>query len=248
MTEDRVTPAGLRIVRLLVGNPPQTVAGLMAALGVTRTAISEQLNDLVAAGFVQRGTERLRGRGRPRHVYSATRAALVLLFATNQQVLVPAIWRAIRAEAGEEINRRIVRRVSQEMAATYKKQITATRPRERFRRLARLLCEEGAVVETEEKNGKLVMYKRSCPFISMLDEHYTVCCVDQEMMKAVVGRPIRRIACRHDGAPCCAFEIAEKDYENGLKVFIPIAIEKPTPYAKAVEPSFLRKAQAKHPS
>lgn len=210
MSEGRVTPAGLRIVRLLVGNRPQTVAELMKSLGVTRTAISEQLNDLLAAGFVQRSTERLVGRGRPRHVYSATRAALVLLFAANQQMVVPAIWRAIRAEAGEEINRRVMQRVSQELAAYYKKRITATRPRERLRRLARLLCEEGAVVETEEKNGRLVMYKRSCPFISMLDEHYTVCSVDQEMMKLVIGRPVRRIACRHDRAPCCAFEIVDK--------------------------------------
>jgi len=42
--------------------------------------------------------------------------------------------------------------------------------------------------------------------------------------------------------------IAEKDYTNALKVFIPIALEKPVPYAKAVEPSFLKKAQAKFKS
>ncbi|HYE94373.1 MAG TPA: ABC transporter substrate-binding protein [Terriglobales bacterium] len=42
--------------------------------------------------------------------------------------------------------------------------------------------------------------------------------------------------------------IAEKDYANALKVFIPIALEKPVPYAKAVEPSFLKKAQAKFKS
>jgi len=44
------------------------------------------------------------------------------------------------------------------------------------------------------------------------------------------------------------FAIEEKDYQNGLKVFIPIAVEKPIPYARAVEPSFLKKAQAKHRS
>jgi len=210
MSTDRVTPAALRIIRLLVGNPPQTISQLMKAAGVTPTAVAEQLNDLEAAGFVKRDTERPSGRGRPRHVYSATRAALVLLFAANHGVLVPAIWRAIRKEGGEELSRRIVRRVSREMAAYYKRRITGKRPRDRFRQLARLLREEGAVVETEESNGKLVMYKRSCPFISMLDEHQTVCSVDQEMMRAIVGRPVRRIDCRHDGAPCCAFEITDK--------------------------------------
>jgi NitT/TauT family transport system substrate-binding protein len=40
--------------------------------------------------------------------------------------------------------------------------------------------------------------------------------------------------------------IAQKDYENMMKVFVPIAIDKPVPYAKAVESSFLKKAQAKY--
>jgi NitT/TauT family transport system substrate-binding protein len=44
------------------------------------------------------------------------------------------------------------------------------------------------------------------------------------------------------------FTIAERDYENGMKVFVPIAVDRPIPYAKAVDLSFLKKAQAKHPS
>jgi NitT/TauT family transport system substrate-binding protein len=42
--------------------------------------------------------------------------------------------------------------------------------------------------------------------------------------------------------------IAEEDHENAMKVFVPIAIDRPIPHAKAVDPSFLRKAQAKYPS
>jgi NitT/TauT family transport system substrate-binding protein len=42
------------------------------------------------------------------------------------------------------------------------------------------------------------------------------------------------------------FEVTEKDYANGLKVFIPTAIDKPIPFAKAVDLSFVKKAQAKH--
>jgi NitT/TauT family transport system substrate-binding protein len=44
------------------------------------------------------------------------------------------------------------------------------------------------------------------------------------------------------------FTISEKDYDNGMKVFIPIAIDKPVPFAKAVDLSFVRKAQAKYKS
>ena len=61
--EALVSQAGMRIVRLLVGRPPQSVTDLIEAAGVTRTAVTEQLNELLAAGFVERTTERPMGRG-----------------------------------------------------------------------------------------------------------------------------------------------------------------------------------------
>jgi NitT/TauT family transport system substrate-binding protein len=44
------------------------------------------------------------------------------------------------------------------------------------------------------------------------------------------------------------YVIEEKDYANGMKVWLPLAVEKPIPYAKAVDMSFVRKAQAKYKS
>ena len=41
------------------------------------------------------------------------------------------------------------------------------------------------------------------------------------------------------------FLIDEKDYERGMKVWVPIALDKPIPYARAVDMSFAKKAQAK---
>jgi NitT/TauT family transport system substrate-binding protein len=41
------------------------------------------------------------------------------------------------------------------------------------------------------------------------------------------------------------FVIDPKDYDNGMKVFIPEALEKAIPYARAVDMAFVRKAQQK---
>jgi len=41
------------------------------------------------------------------------------------------------------------------------------------------------------------------------------------------------------------FVIEPKDYDNGMKVFIPEAVEKPIPYGKAVDMAFVHKAHAK---
>jgi NitT/TauT family transport system substrate-binding protein len=44
------------------------------------------------------------------------------------------------------------------------------------------------------------------------------------------------------------FHIEEQDYANGMKVWLPLAVEKPIPYAKAVDMSFVRNAKAKYKS
>jgi len=207
MAEPAVSPAGMRVMKLLVGRLPQTVVDLIDATGVTRTAVTEQLNELVAAGFVKRGTERLPGRGRPRHVYSATLASLMSLFANHHHLVVPAIWKAIHDLGGDDLTGKVLRRVSRELANHYKRRITAQDPRKRLRRFAELLREEGALIEVAEQNGRLMMRKRSCPFISMLDENRSICCVDEMMTAEVVGRPVRRTSYRHEGAPCCTFEV-----------------------------------------
>jgi DeoR family transcriptional regulator, suf operon transcriptional repressor len=211
MSDATVSAAGLRIVKLLAGNAPQTVADLIGATGVTRTAVTEQLNELVAAGFVDRATERLPGRGRPRHLYTATRAALLLLFANNQSLVAPAIWQAIRDTGGDPLIEEVFRRVSRSLANYYNRKIIATEPEDRLREMTALLAEEGGLVEAVEEDGQLVLYKRTCPFLSMADDKGSICCVDREMMTAIVGRPVRRTACRHEGDPCCTFEIVQEE-------------------------------------
>lgn len=212
MADAIISSAGMRIIRLLVGKAAQTVSDLIDATGVTRTAVTEQLNELVAAGFVARSTERLPGRGRPKHLYRATDTALVLLFANNQQLVVPAIWRAIEKAGGTKLTQQVLKSVSRSLADHYAPKITAKEPEKRLKQMTELLRQEGVLVEISEQNGHMVLRKRSCPFISMLDEMRNVCCVDQEMMTAVVGQPVCRIACRHDGDPCCEFAL-----ENSVK-------------------------------
>jgi predicted ArsR family transcriptional regulator len=209
MPGDSLSAAGMRVMKLLVGTPPQTISGLTRAAGVTRTAVAEQLNEMLAAGLVERSTERLAGRGRPRHLYRATPAALALLVAGNQRLVAPAVWQAIRDVGGEELLRKVLKRVSRTLAGYYNEKITAKRAPERLRQFIGLLTAEGGLVDAvDDGDGRWVLRKRSCPFISMVDPERSVCFIDREMLSAVVGRPVRQTMCRHEGDPCCAFEIS----------------------------------------
>jgi predicted ArsR family transcriptional regulator len=202
----------MRIVRLLVGNPPKTAEELTKASGVTRTAVTEQLKVLIANGFVQRTTERLPGRGRPRSRYAATHNALLLLSVSSQQLLFPRIWEAIADVGGNELKGRVLKRVSRKMADHYKRRVTGRTPERRLAQMAELLREEGNLVDIEKGgDGQLIVCKRSCPFISMFEDTRTVCRLDEEILKLVIGSRIRRTTCRHDGAPCCRFVLDRRN-------------------------------------
>lgn len=203
-----ISTAGRRIIKLLVGNPPQTVSELAKAGGVTRTAVIEQLEELMAADFVARQLQPPTGRGRPRHLYRATEAALRLLSVGNQQLVVPAIWKAVIDIGGNQLLKKILKRVSLLLAEHYTAKITARDPKERLRQFIALLTSEGGVADVEESAaGRLVVHRRSCPFVSMVDSQRSVCQLDQELLSAVVGRPVQRVSCRYKGDPCCSFEV-----------------------------------------
>ncbi len=117
------------VVQLLAGKPPQTIFDLIKSTGLTRTAITEQLNDPVALGFVER-TSCCPGRGRPRHLFSLTTAALQALFAGNQRLLVPSRSgeRSRRLGAPSSVNR-VLDRVSSIPARHYRRNISGKKPR-----------------------------------------------------------------------------------------------------------------------
>lgn len=208
MTEATISAAAMRIVKLLVGSPPQPVSELIKLYPVTRTAITEQLAELREAGFVERTTEPLPGRGRPHHLYRATDAALLLLFANNQNLVVPAIWQALAEEGGPELVAKIRARVSRTVAEHYKQKITSQEPAQRLREFGELMEREGGMVEVSGNGHGLVLRKLSCSFLCMFDQDRTICRLDEEIIAEVVGCPVRRVLCRHDGDACCSFELA----------------------------------------
>lgn len=184
-----------------------TVCELVEKVGVTRTAVTEQLNELAVAGYVERTMLRSSKRGRPRHLYRATNLALQKLFVSCHALLVPAMQRAIVAIGNGPLLRKTVDHVSAEMADHYGRMIKSKKPVDRMRELAGLLSGEGVIVDFEQAEDVCRLRKRTCPFISMHDESDFVCLVDNEMISQVVERPIKQVHNRHEDGVYCAFEM-----------------------------------------
>jgi predicted ArsR family transcriptional regulator len=118
---------------------------------------------------------------------------------------------AIDEIGGEKLTQKVLKRVGKALAEHYRPRVNGRTPRARFRQLIELLREEGGLLDVDkDSDGQFRIHKRSCPFFSMYEESQNVCSVDREMMSLVVGVKLRRTACRHEGDPCCTFELAQE--------------------------------------
>jgi predicted ArsR family transcriptional regulator len=204
-----VSGAGLRIIRLLIGKPPQTITELVEALNVTRTAVTEQVNELVAIGFLEQTLEHNGGRGRPCYRFSATDLAMRKLFEGLQDVVVPSAWRAIRKRLGDKILHQICYDIACDLAESYARQLTTSTPKERIHEFVSFLVRNGRLVECQECDGNIIIKKFNCPFISMVEDTRTVCYIDQLCMQLLSGEEtsVELTENRLDGQTCCTFLI-----------------------------------------
>jgi predicted ArsR family transcriptional regulator len=209
MPEVSLSATSLRILKVLIGSPPLTVPDVMKALGVTRTAVVDQFRELIASGFVERITAPPeKRRGRPRHLYSATPAAMLLLFVDAQRIVLPVIWDAVNAVCGPKLANEVHRRVAAAIVEHYRPFVTDHTPAGRARQLVKRLAEEGHLVEmSQDGPDRLVVRNRSCGFLSMCDDTRTACGIHLSGISGLLRTRLRMTASRHDGAPCCRFEI-----------------------------------------
>jgi len=208
MASQEISGAGLRILRLLVGRRPRTVAELMAEAGVTRTAVTEQLSELMAAGLVERTTQRVSRRGRPCHLYRATPRAIDLLSKSNLRRVLPALLSVMQERLGDEETLALLDQVSRRVAQQYQARIDAPSLEDRVRQLAQLLEDEGILVEVQRRDGRLVLRQRTCPYVEMVDERRIACRMEQQILSHAIGQPLELCDCRLDGSCGCEFVVA----------------------------------------
>ena len=200
-----ISPAGMRIMRLLIGRPPLTIDEMVQKLGVTRTAVKEQLDELSSIGYVEQEQERCASRGRPRYLFAATDRAMRQLFDGNQDIVVPAIWKAIRRHAGDDFVEMICHEVAKVLAARYGQFITGKTPRSRIKEIVALLERTGRLIEYIEVDERVEVRKYNCPFASMSDGTGLLCYIDCLAMQLVAGEGVHLLRNRHEGKYCCVF-------------------------------------------
>ena len=211
-----ISAAGMRVIEQLIGHPPQTISELLPKVDVTRTAITEQLNELVEVGLVARELERSSGRGRPRFRYSLTSNAISILYPGNQRLAVSMLWSAIKKLGGDELLAQIINEACEILTEQhYGSQVTGKTPEERFLEIMVFTTPRGDEMKWQRNpDGSIDVWRRVCDVEAISSAECRLCEYHKACVETIVGEKIEILENRHEGAPYCVFRLVAKNPEE----------------------------------
>jgi DeoR family transcriptional regulator, suf operon transcriptional repressor len=198
------------VLRFIQREGSASIKDLEAAMGVTTTAVREQVAHLLHEGFLQ--ATRVRGDvGRPYYVYSLTTKAQEL-FPKDYATLAVLLLEETIAMHGPEGLRLLLNRVSNRMADKLADHTQGRELSQKLLGLVAALGETGMEVSmqpVENREGDFVLRTPTCPYFEVAKNHREICDMEQEMMSELLGPGVgvKLSSCLIDGQPACEFHV-----------------------------------------
>ncbi len=198
------SPAG-QVLSILQRQGAVTIKDLETGLGVTATAVRQQITGLLADGYIAQQTERM-GRGRPKHVYTLTPRGRSL-FPHHYDEFTNSLLREILLSEGPAKVQELLGRMGQRMAAQYERQLVGLSSGERAAKLTELLNAKGILAEVTFESDGIVFHEYNCPYYELARENRAICDMEEDMIAQVVQQNVELVACSLDGHHGCRFKI-----------------------------------------
>ncbi len=203
---DRSSPAW-QIIEHLKRRGSATIKELEDLLGVTTTAVRQQLNLLQADGYIQRQRVHA-GVGRPHHTYSIT-GKVHELFACHCDDLALTLLEEVYELEGKERTTQLLDRVGNRLAARYAHSVRADVLQERVYEMAGALNARGVLTEVSvDTDDFIVLHAYNCPYHELAQDHRDICAMDEELLRKVLGTDVNLTACIMDGHAGCRFVVS----------------------------------------
>lgn len=197
-----------------------SIKDLEASMGVTTTAVREQVAHLLHEDFIQ--ATRVRGEvGRPYYVYSLTSKAQEL-FPKDYATLAGLLMEETLAVHGPEGLRMLLNRVSRRLGE--KLQGSTQDARELNGKLLGLVAALGETgmevsmqpVEGATGEGSFVLKSHSCPYFEVARNHREICEMESEMLQDLLGPGVEvKLGTRIvDGGCACDFHVSPIQFES----------------------------------
>ncbi len=205
------SPRG-QIIKLLQRNGSMDIKELRRALGVSDTAIRQQLQNLLADGLVEATRAHSGGRGRPGKVYALTENARNL-FACESQELALALYNELLLEQGPDVVSALLKRVASNMAKAYRFQMRGLDFEERVQTFSRLLDERGVMSDVADHQEGAVLHEYNCPYQELAATHEEVCAMERQMLSEVLGAEVELTHTIVAGHHRCSFIVRKAAIE-----------------------------------
>ena len=198
------SPAG-QILKLLQQQGPLSIKAIEAALGVTTTAVRQQLMTLMTADMVTAATVREK-RGRPHAVYRLAEKGQAL-FARGYEELALALLEEVLQLPDPETVRQLLHRISTRLSRQYAAGIHSTTVADRLHELSACLTAHGVMSKVDEAADAFVLTEYTCPYYGVAREHREVCGMEIEAMELALGTPVILHQSQLDGHTGCQFQV-----------------------------------------
>lgn len=193
---------------------PASPDSIAAALGASRSGVTQQLRALELAGLVSRTTLR-HGVGRPRHQYDVTADAQGL-FPSNYDGLATGLLAAILEVGGEELLEEIFLARRRQAEARTRELLEArlgpdpTLP-DRVAALAAIQDELGYLAEVRRDDGALRLVEHNCAVLHVARGNPAACQAEMDLFSALLGASLVRETHIRAGDRCCSYLVARTD-------------------------------------
>lgn len=198
------SPAG-QILKLLQQQGPLSIKAIEAALGVTATAVRQQLTVLTTAEVITTETVREK-RGRPYAVYRLSEKGQALL-ARGYEALALALLEEVLHLQDPGTVRQLLQRVSARLGRQFAERIRGAAVAERVQELSALLAAHGIMSKVDEEADAFVLTEYTCPYYGLAREHREVCGMEIEAMEVALGSPVTLCQSQLDGYTGCQFQV-----------------------------------------
>ena len=198
------SPAG-QILKLLQQQGPLSIKEIEAALGVTTTAVRQQLTTLITTEMVTAETVREK-RGRPHAVYRLAEKGQAL-FARGYEELALALLEEVLYLPETEHVHQMLHRVSARLGRQFAEHMRGAAVADRLQELAALLAAHGTMNKVDEEADAFVLTEYTCPYFGLAREHREVCGMEIEAMELALGSPVILYQSQLDGHNGCQFQV-----------------------------------------
>jgi len=196
---------------LLAKSDGCTADELALYLGISRSAVDQQLKNLERDSYVEKYQRASTG-GRPSYAFRLTSDG-IHLFPKHYGMFSNVLLTLIKDKSGDEALQDYMTGLGSSLAQQFKQRITGMDDSARMTQVAQLMQELGYEAEAlpESDSEPAEICARNCVYHHLADQHAEVCQLDLALLGDLLGKEVEQTECMVREGSVCRFRIKNEN-------------------------------------